>query len=88
MEGFKIFYRVALGFIRVHHDMLLKCRNLGEFVMGVKQEVRFCYDSEKLMRRAFFAVGSMPMRKINRFAKRGEEEVQDMLAKINERRKE
>ncbi|WZN59786.1 Rab-GTPase-TBC domain-containing protein [Chloropicon roscoffensis] len=85
-EGFKIFYRVSLGFIRLHHDEILRRDNLGDLVTFLKEEVRCCVNNEQVMRRAFHGIGSMRSSKIIKYAIKGEEEVDAMLEGLRKRR--
>ena len=78
-EGFKIFYRVSLGFIRLHEAKILKQTNLGDLVMFMKDEVKSSVNNEQIMRRAFHGIGGMRSKQIIKYAIMYEEEVDAML---------
>ena len=78
-EGFKIFYRVSLGFIRLHEAKILKPTSLGDLVMFMKDEVKSSVNNEQIMRRAFHGIGGMRSKQIIKYAIMYEEEVDAML---------
>ncbi|QDZ19130.1 Rab-GTPase-TBC domain-containing protein [Chloropicon primus] len=87
-EGFKIFYRVSLGFIRLLHDKILQCDNLGDLITFMKEEVRSCVNNEQVMRRAFHGIGSMRSKVIIKYAIRYESEVEAMLDLYAQKKRE
>ena len=87
-EGFKIFFRVCLAFIRLHEKEILKRNNLGDVLAYIKEEVKASTNSGRIMRRAFHGVGSMQSWLIAHYAIESEESVAEMLGEYAARKKE
>lgn len=86
-EGFKIFYRVSLAFLKLHQEGILGCDNIGDLITFVKDEVKAAVNNEQIMRRAFHGIGSMRSKEIIKYAIQYEQEVDNMLEMYSEKRK-
>lgn len=80
VEGTKVLHRVALAILKISKEVLLTKDNPGELSRAVREAAQHMHHHGLLMATAFKGIGSMPMKKIDKFREVEQVKVDEMLA--------